>query len=231
MKKRVVLSFFIAALIAIAAWSYYSYITNGIVYYLVSNDIDSIVKEIQSFGPLAAIILFFLVVIEVVAAPIPPLILYVVAGIIFGGFLGGIIILAANIVGAVIAFVFARTVGREYIKKKIGKENSRKFGRITEKYGPFGIFILRINPLTSTDLISYLAGLSKIRLSHFVISTLLGLAPLIFSQTYLGSDIIRENSFLLTLFIWISILYFVFIIYLLVRLARKNRTRKDLKSV
>jgi uncharacterized membrane protein YdjX (TVP38/TMEM64 family) len=231
MKKKNIFLLFLLAIITILIATYFSYTNKGIVYALATNDISSIVKDIQSFGNWAAIALFLLVVIEVVAAPVPPLILYIAGGIIFGGFFGGIIVLAGNIIGSTIAFLFARKVGKGYMAKKIGKENSERFGRITEKYGPFAIFILRINPLTSSDLVSYFAGLSKMRLSHFIISTALGLIPLVFSQTYLGSDIIKQNSFLLTLLIWMGIAYGVFILFLLLKLIRKKEaTRKDLKS-
>lgn len=230
MKKKTIILLFAFFLIITLAISYYSYTNQGLANALIKGNIDSIVEDIRSYGHLAAIAIFLLVIVEVVAAPVPPLILYVAAGIIFGGFFGGLIVLAGNIVGAVIAFLFARKVGREYINEKIGKETSQKFGRITEKHGPFIIFLLRINPLTTSDLVSYFAGLNKMRLSHFIIATTLGLLPLIFSQTYLGSDIIKQSPFLLTLLVWVSIVYAVFIIYLLLRLMRKRRIRKTLKS-
>ena len=224
MKKRTIIALFVLALAIIFAAAYLSYINQGVVYAIATNDMNSIIEDIQSFGGLAALVLFLLIIIEVVAAPVPPLILYIAAGLMFGGFFGGIIVLTGNIVGAIIAFMFARTIGRKYVLNKIGKDNSWRFGHLTEKYGPFGIFLLRINPLTSSDVISYLAGLSKMRLSHFAISTALGLAPLVFSQTYLGSDIIRENSFLLTLLVWGGIAYFVFILYLLFRLLKRKKS-------
>ena len=223
MKKKIILTLFILTVALVAIASYFSYINKGIIYHIVTNDISSIVEDIQSLGSWAAVVLFILVVVEVIAAPIPPLILYVAAGLVLGGFFGGVVILTGNIVGAIIAFMLARTICKNYIKKKIGIKNSQRFGRITEKYGPFGIFILRINPLTSTDLISYLAGLSRMRLSRFVIATTLGLAPLVFSQTYLGSDIIKENSFLLALFVWVGIAYLLFILYVLFRLMKKRK--------
>lgn len=228
MKKKIIVSLTIFALLIFFSLAFYSYSTQGFVYKIAINDIDSIVTQIQSLGPLAAVALFFLVILEVIAAPIPPLILYVVAGIIFGGFFGGIIVLAGNIVGATLAFVFARTIGRDYLKKKIGKENGARFDKITEKYGPLGIFLLRIYPITSSDLVSYLAGLSKIKITHFIIATTLGLIPLVFSQTYLGSDIIKENSFLLTALVSISVAYLLFFVYLMFRIAKKPR--KGLKS-
>jgi len=223
MKKRILASFFLLCLIILVAGIYYSYTTEGIIYSVLSEDTDSVIEYINSFGSLAALILILLVILEVIAAPIPPLLLYVVAGIIFGKLTGGLLVLTGNLIGATIAFLIARTIARDYISKKIDPKSRRKFDKFSEKYGTFAIFFLRINPITSSDIFSYIAGLSKMKLSKFLIGTTLGLAPLVFLQTYLGADIIKSNPLLLLIFIIVSIAYFLVFLYLVVHFMIKRK--------
>ncbi|MBU0907680.1 MAG: VTT domain-containing protein, partial [Nanoarchaeota archaeon] len=197
MKKRAVITLFIFALIVMLALSYYSYTNQGIVYGLTTNNINSVIADIQSYGGLAALIVVVLVILEVILAPIPPLLLYIISGILFGAFWGGLLVLIGNTLGALIAFLIARFIAKGYIAKKIGEETKSKLRKQTKKYGPLAIFLLRVNPLTSSDLVSYFAGLTNMKVSQFLIATTLGLAPSIFVQTYFGADIIKSNPILL----------------------------------
>ena len=51
------------------------------------------------------------------------------------------------------------------------------------------VLLLRINPLTSSDLVSYAAGLTRIPIWHLMLATLLGMAPLCFAQSYLSAEL------------------------------------------
>jgi uncharacterized membrane protein YdjX (TVP38/TMEM64 family) len=209
-------------LVLIFGWSYWSYVSDGIVYSIVASDLDSIVDYINSFGALAAIVLVLLTIVEVVAAPIPPLILYIAAGLIFGTVYGGSLVLLGNIIGAIIAFFIGRKFGRYYVEKKVSKKKREDFDRFSSKYGGFAIFFLRINPITSSDIFSYLSGLTKMRFSSFVIGTALGLAPLVYFQTYIGSDLIKGNPFLSLVFIWAGVFYLALFLYGIFWLAKKK---------
>ena len=90
-----------------------------------------------------------------------------------------------------------------------------KFKRYSKKYGALSVFILRINPLTTSDLVSYLAGFTHMKRSGFLVATALGLIPLVFFQTYGGEIIINNSPLFLGLTIFFSILYMVVFLYLL----------------
>ena len=203
--------------------SYYSYSNYGIVYSLSTNNVEEVVSYIQSFGALAAVILVFITIIEVVAAPIPPLILYIAAGILFGTFFGGTLVLIGNIIGAGIAFFIGRKFGRHYVRKKIDSKLEKKFDLFFHKYGVFAIFLLRINPITSSDLVSYLSGLTKMRFFSFLVGTVLGLAPLIYLQSYIGSDIISGNPTIYNLFLWLSAAYIAVFLFIVLYVKKRRK--------
>ncbi len=216
---------FIIILLIFFAWIIYSYLSEGIFYLLAMSDIDSIVDFINSFGILAVVVFILLVVLEVILAPIPPFVLYVAGGIIFGAFFGGTLTLFGNVLGAVFAFLIARKFGRKLVEKKINPSLQRRFDRFSQKYGGWALFLIRLNPFTTSDLFSYLAGLTKMKLRILIISTTLGLIPLIYIQTYLGDIFVRDNPFLFFLFIAVSLIYLAIFLYGLWYLIIRKKKR------
>ncbi len=216
---------FILILIILLTWVVYSYFSGGIFHLLAMSDIDSVVAFINSFGILAVIIFLLLVILEVILAPIPPFVLYVAGGIIFGAFLGGTITLLGNVLGAVFAFLIARKFGRNLVEKKVNKKLRERFDNFSKKYGGWALFLIRLNPFTTSDLFSYLAGLTNMRLRTLVISTGLGLIPLIYIQTYLGDIFVRDNPFLFFLFLAVSLIYLLLFLYGLWYLVIRKKKR------
>jgi len=210
-------------LFLVLGWMLYSYFSGGILFFLVNSDVSKVVEFLNSFGIFAWLIFVLLVILEVVLAPIPPLVLYVVSGILFGGFFGGVLTLFGNLIGAAIDFKLARRYGQKAVQQRIDKDFKKKFDRFFEKYGTLSIFILRINPLTTSDLVSYLSGFTKMKLFKFLIATALGLIPLVFIQTYLGELIISKNPFLIALTLIISVFYLIVFVYLIIISLKKNK--------
>lgn len=225
----------ISIVILFIAWFSYSYFSGGIISSLVNSDTNSVVDFINSSGFFAGIVFMFLVILEVVLAPMPPLVLYLAAGYIFGGFIGGIYTLAGNITGALIDFKLARKFGKNTINKTSTQNFQKKFHKFSEKYGTYAIFILRVNPLTTSDIVSYLSGFTKIKTWKFLLATALGLIPMIFVQTYFGDIFIRDNPFLSALVLLFSITYLGIFVYLVIKTVShkpqfSSKNSKTLKS-
>jgi len=193
----------------------YSYYSKGIIYSIANSDRDSLMEYVGSFGNFSYVIFIFLIILEVVFAPIPPLVLYTLGGALFGAFLGGVLTLVGNLIGALIAFSIARKFGRNFVERKIDKNVRKKFDNFSERYGGFSLFLLRVNPLTTSDIFSYLSGLSKMKIKSFILGTSFGLVPMIFIQTYLGEAFVRTHNLLYTILIWISIAYLLVFVYLI----------------
>ncbi len=228
-KKKTHLGYvLIFLLIALIVFSIYSYFTKGVVSYLINNDANSVITYLSSFEHLTVFIFIFLVILEVLFALIPPLILYLVGGILFGPFLGGIYALLGNILGAGIAFQISKHWIRDFVEKKVPKEIKNKFDKVSKKHGPLAVFILRLNPFTTTDFVNYVAGISKIPFWKFILGTTLGLAPLVFIQSYLGQSI-TENPIILKIFIILSILYVIGFIGIFIYLKVKKGKNKNAK--
>jgi uncharacterized membrane protein YdjX (TVP38/TMEM64 family) len=208
---------FILSVIFLALiWMSYSYITKGFIYDYFTGQTLSMVERIDSFREIAFVIFIVLVIIECVFAPFPPLFLYIAGGAVFGWVAAGILGLIGNFIGAGIAFQLSRNYARGWAVEKIPPKTIKKLDNFSLKYGTLSIFLLRLNPLTSSDLFSYAAGLTKMNFRKFLIATTLALAPSIFLQAYLG-DKFLEVLFLKETLIIIGILYFLGFFYFYLR--------------
>jgi len=218
--------FIILLVLALIIWSVYSYFTEGLMYHILKKDTQEIINLINSFGFFSWIVFIVLVVLEVVFAPIPAVTLYLISGLIFGTLLGGILVLIGNIIGASIDFYIARKLGRRFIEKKFSYKEIKKFDNFSQNYGFITLFLLRLNPFTSSDIFSYLSGFTKIRFIKFIFATSLGLAPLIFIQTYLGGLIISISPLLSNILLIITLIFILAIIFMAITWLKKPKRNK-----
>jgi len=224
---------FIVILAIIVFLIFLSYFFKGFMYNLVNNDLDNIIHFIYYFGGFSFFIFIILIIFEVVLAPVPGLILNVAGGWVFGPVLGSILVLIGNLIGATICYFIAKRLGGTYFKKLIGKEKLKKFTKYVDKDGFLVLFILRLNPLTSSDIFSYVAGLVNMKYKPFILSTTFGLAPLVFILSYSGDYFIGNSIFFRLIFFIISILYFAVFFYGLYRIGKnglKNKIKKRKKK-
>lgn len=183
------------AILMLASWSWS---TGGLIRMMWAGDgtmgdnemaLEMLRQALAAWGPLAPAAYVAAVVVEVVVAPIPGTVLYAPGGAIFGGFWGGLLSLAGNTIGALVACGVGATIGERAMQARLsGVRTSRYVGAIRNR-GIWVILLLRLNPLTSSDLVSYAAGSIGIPAWRVGIATLLGMAPLCFAQAYLAQEI------------------------------------------
>ncbi len=180
-------------IVAIAVWSFAG---RGLVFDLFSGELAAAekIRRVQDFfaslGAMAPLAYVALVAGEVILAPLPGAMLYAPGGLIFGGFWGGLLSLTGNVVGAGIACQIMRTLGRPYVERVLDGSAVRKYEARLARSGVSIVFLLRVNPLTSSDFVSYAAGVTSMPLWKLMLGTLLGMAPLCFIQSYLADEIL-----------------------------------------
>jgi len=216
----------IVVLLSLVIWSW---IGGGIVGVLLDRDVPNVAKlehvrhVFDGFGVLAPVAYVAAVVVEVVVAPLPGLALYAPGGLIFGGFWGGLLSLIGNVIGAGIAFGLARTLGQETASRYLESSTLAATERRLAARGTWIVFLIRVNPLTSSDLVSYAAGLSSMRLRDLLLGTTAGMAPLCWIQAYAASGLVEAFPWLIEPLLALALAYVVAAIWLLRRLATRNR--------
>ena len=102
--------------------------------------------------------------------------------------------------GAVLCFYLAKFFGRPVVAKLVSQSALDWADRFFERYGSHAVFIARIVPIISFDLVSYAAGLTSIRFWHFFIATGLGQLPATLLYSYLGQTATGTVKILFLLF-------------------------------
>jgi uncharacterized membrane protein YdjX (TVP38/TMEM64 family) len=187
----------LAGVVVLLVWAVWSYRAGGVVHLLSTGaaaadlSIETIRELVGRWGPLAPVAYVLIVIVEVLVAPIPGTILYVPGGAIFGGFVGGTLSLAGNVAGAAIACWLMRALGMRRLTEWLAGRNPARYRQLIEQRGAWVIFLLRLNPLTTSDLVSYAAGLAGVPVRHVALGTLFGMAPLCYAQAYLAQELFR----------------------------------------
>jgi len=161
------------------------------------------IKETLLMYPILAPFLFVLLrALTVVVPPIPGIVIDLIGIAVFGWVYGLILGELGVLLGSVIAFLLARKFREPLVFRlaplKVIEKWENKYSETQKFWTLVGIRLMTV-PLF--DYICYAAGLTKVRLSIFVFSTLLGTIPVMFLSYYLGEKAINNGLFFAIAFI------------------------------
>lgn len=130
--------------------------------------------------------------------------------------------------GAIIAFFISRYFGRKIVIKLIGDEWIGEVDEWIDKNGSKAILLARLIPLIPFDLISYVAGITKIDFRKYILATTIGMIPRTIFLVYAGT-VTKDILSLIGLgvdFILISGIIAIFMIIYLDKKGKLNKIRK-----
>lgn len=160
---------------------------NFIMEYFSEDAIKGYFDTFESFG---IIIAFLLPFIEAFL-PILPIALFAVVNVnTYGLFLGFIITWLGAFCGAYIVFLLVRKYGQHRFLRHLNNHpHTLKFIRRVDEKGVVPLFILLCFPFTPSSLINVVAGLSTIKMKHYLFAVLSGKAVMLFMLSFIGNDI------------------------------------------
>jgi len=182
------------------------------------------------FGAWAAVVSAALMVFQSVAAPLPAFVVTFANGLLFGWAWGALLSWSSAMLGAVLCYWIAQSLGRPVVEKLVGG------GTVLEtwdvffaRFGVRAILVARLLPFVSFDAISYGAGLTSIGLWDFFWATGLGQLPATLLYSYLGQNLTGSIRVLFWVF---SITIAIFVIGSAIgpRVLRKMRAANALKA-
>lgn len=167
----------------------------GIVTWLVGKPMIQFAKEPQAFrdwvdghGLWGQLLFVGMVIFQVLVALIPGEPLEIVAGYAFGAVRGTLLCMLGATVGGTMVFLLVRRWGIRVLELYFPREKieSLKFMQNTPKLRAVAFFLMFL-PGTPKDLISYFMGLTKIKLSEWIVLSAVARIPSIVTSTVGGN--------------------------------------------
>ena len=174
----------IILIICLTIVAYYCYY-NGLFKNCTAEGIKEYINSIGLFGPIVYMIMFSVIPSGSIIA--------IAGGMAFGMYLGTLYTTLGALLGATTAFLISKYLGREAVEKLL-KGKIQSFENGLEKNGFLLILILRLIPLIPFNVISYGAGLTKVKFKDYLIATMFGIMPGVIIFTNLGDKSLNINS-------------------------------------
>ena len=132
------------------------------------------------------LVLFIVLYATSVVVLLPSLPLNLLAGYVWGAWVGGLYVAIAVTLGSLISFMLARSVFGQSLSQKFKQGSFLKLAESLEKHGWKFVAFVRLNPIFPTGPINYLFGLTPISFRAFSIATFIFLLPPAVIVAYLG---------------------------------------------
>lgn len=181
--------------------------------------VDQTANLLEQFGIWAIMISLLLSVGVSILGVVPSLFLSGANSVVFGLVPGFFISLAGETLGAGVSFWLYRWGFKQSGVHEKHWKWVRKINESGRKQQLSGLFMARLTPLVPSGLITFAAACSSIFFRDFLSITLVGKAPSIVLETFIGHDLFRMAEYWPRLLIS---LVFVFLIYFLFRGKRKR---------
>ncbi len=157
---------------------------------------QAVLDYMESLDPVVARLVYVLFYIVGTVVLLPGTVLSFGGAVLFGPYEGTLWTWLGATIGATLAFLVAKLLGRDFVDRLLGGK-LEAFDRRIRDHGFTGLLILRLVPLFPFNGINFGSGLTSIRLRDYVLATALGIVPGTFVFQFLfaklGDKILREG--------------------------------------
>lgn len=154
-------------------------------------ELQGIIKADMTWG---IVIYLVLQILQVIVALVPGGVIQILGGVLFGGFWGTILCICGILLGAIIVYVLVKKFGKPLIEAFFDDKVVTRFSFLQDsKKLELVIFILFLIPGIPKDLLTYIAPLTKIKMSSFLTLSTLARIPAIIMSTVFGSTLSSGN--------------------------------------
>ena len=130
------------------------------------------------------------------ALAVPGTILTLAGGAVFGFYWGTLYNFIAANIGANAAFLIARSLGRDAVRRLIGKDSKvlNKLDGIVEQHGLRGLLTLRLIPVVPFNALNFGSGLMPLKWRTYAIATLVGILPGTAIYTFFADALLQGSQ-------------------------------------
>ncbi|HEX6224429.1 MAG TPA: VTT domain-containing protein [Chryseolinea sp.] len=187
---------------------------------LTGEDEERIERWVSTFGIFGPVVIVVGMMVQMFLVIIPNVLLMMIAIVSYGPVWGAVI----SFVGVFAASSFGYFIGGKLSKVTLARfvsiENQRKIAQFIQDYGIGTIMITRMCSF-SNDALSFVAGMLKMDYKKYIVSTLIGITPLIVTLAIFG-----KNEKIEWALIWITAASLItLVVYIVLDKRRKKKRR------
>lgn len=202
------------AIMALVCWLLWPYIHD----LFEPGGVDKVINDIREAGPMGFLILLALQFLQIVVAFIPGEATQMAAGMLYGPWIGSLILIIGCVLSSAFVFAVVHKLGAPFVRDMVSEKWMNKFDKF-QKSGKLELtmFILFLIPAMPKDVFTYLVPLTEMRMRTFLVLTNVARIPGILVSTYAASGLVDGK-------VWQSIVIFaVFAVVAVVCLIFRER--------
>ena len=155
-----------------------------------AEEFTELFERFESAGPL---LIVGMLAAAIVFSPLPSAPIALAAGAVYGHTWGTIYVVIGAELGALIAFTLARWIAHDAVSRLL--EGRAAYNLIGSQNALTAtVFLTRLMPFISFDLVSYAAGLTQITTLRFALATLGGIIPASFLLAHFGDELSSSDA-------------------------------------
>ncbi len=176
--------FAIMVTVCVLLWPYFSELFEP-------GGIDRIITDVRDAGPAGVLILLGLQFLQIIVAFIPGEVVQVAAGLLYGPWLGALVIIIGCVISSAFIFALVHKLGAPFVQSMVPVTYLEKFRKF-EETGKLNIivFVLFLIPGLPKDVFTYLVPLTDMRMRTFLLLANIGRIPGIVVSTYAADGLV-----------------------------------------
>ena len=168
-------------------------------------DAEPIRKLVEQNYALGAIIMILVTAVQVVVAFIPGELVEVAAGFVFGGLWGTVFVLIGAMLGSVVAILLTRKFGLKLFSAFFPDTDPNSLPILNNPTQRNAMtFLLFLIPGTPKDMLTYVVGLTDMKIWQYLLLTTFARIPSIISST-IGGDALGNAQIMTAIYIFAGI--------------------------
>ena len=156
--------------------------------------LSRVIDDVRNVGPLGFLILLAMQFMQIVVAFIPGEVVQMVAGMMYGPWLGAAVVLLGCIISSAFVFAVVHRLGAPFVRDMVPTKYLDKFNAFEESGKlSIAVFILFLIPAMPKDTFTYLVPLTNMRMRDFLVLSNVGRIPGIVISIYAANGLVDGN--------------------------------------
>ena len=182
---------------------------------------EGIKTWIESLGPWAPVVYIMIYALRPLVF-FPASVLTLTGGVLFGAWFGTLYTLIGATLSAVVGYVMAERLSKLW-SSSAPSDRLQKAKRQMEENGFVYVLWFRLVPFLNFDVVSYVAGLARVKWIPYILATVIGMFPGTVAYNFLGGSLLEGDWRIIAAALTVVVLFTVISLIVRKRLQQKEQ--------